>query len=149
MDTKFIGLRGLVMDSTIKHSLLLTNFLDYWGLSYDHKHSCIVYQNQEAVQCYMIIKDTWGYEAYATAMPPSRLWNKFLFSLLLVVVKVSKQINRKLEYCLCFYTLRSIKNKACVSRSMDGHWFLYPKTQVKRLSILTLNGIFHRIQSWN
>lgn len=132
MDTQFIGLRGLAMDSTIKHSLLLTNFLDYWGLSYDHKHSCIVYQNQEAVQCYMIIKDTWGYEAYATAMPPSRL---FVFE------KVKKQANRKLEYCLCFYTLRSIKNKACVSRSMDGHWFLYPKTQVKRLSIMTLNDI--------
>lgn len=63
------------------------------------------------------------------------------FFLLLVFVKVSKQINRKLEYCLCFYTLRSIKNKACVSRSMDGHWFLYPKTQVKRLSIMILNDI--------
>lgn len=24
---------------------------------------------------------------------------------------------------------------------MDGHWFLYPKTQVKRLSIMILNDI--------
>lgn len=29
MDTQFIGLRGLAMDSTIKNSLLLTKFLDY------------------------------------------------------------------------------------------------------------------------
>lgn len=132
MDTQFIGLRGLAMDSTIKHSLLLTNFLDYWGLSYDHKHSALYIKTRKLCSVIWLLKTREGMKLMQLQCHPP---DCFVFE------KVRKQANRKLEYCLCFYTLRSIKNKGCVSRSMDGHWFLYPKTQVKRLSIMTLNDI--------
>lgn len=90
-----------------------------------------------------------GVELMRLQCHPPDCGTSFFFLFCFVFVKIRKQTNRKLEYCLCFYTLRSIKNKTSVSGSTESHCFLYPKTQVKSLSIYDAQWYFHGIQSWN